>query len=247
MIDLLAVKRNGTYDFVQDTLPATDGTWLCTLTATLYTIGHSYNVESGEATRIEEIQDAKIEDRIHETIKSVFDWLNNPFYASRSAQQTQDWTWAFDQNFFSPVELSRKWNAYESDASFYTYASSVITGIQDNVFVVGDLVQIEGSLRNNVVGYVTAQADGTITIDNTDVRDTAENAVIFLSDVPKQVERTISSMIYFDVFDRVISDKKSESIGNYSYTNEDPVVGGIAYPNDIVGGLETYRRMDFVA
>lgn len=248
MIDLYDVKQYNTYDFVQDTLPATDGTWLCSLTATIYTRGHSYNVVSGVATRIEEQQDNLILASVQSTIKTVFDWLNNPFYVRRALQENIDFTGRYDDDTFFPIDLWRKWSAYQADTNEYTFASNgEITGVEDGTFIVGDLVNIEGGLRNNVTGYVTATTSTSITIDNPDIKAVTQNAVIFLSDIPKAVEQSVAQMLYWDTFEREFSDKQSENIGNYSYQKGTMKVGDLEYPTSVVSKLNTYRRVNYVA
>lgn len=65
--------------------------------------------------------------------------------------------------------------------------------------------------------------------------------------LPDAVNAIISKMIAFDVFSRGESSMvKSESIGNYSYTNDDYTIGNLVYPKDIVSGLELYKRVGFV-
>lgn len=247
MIDLYTVKKYSEYDFVQDTLPSSDGTWLCSLTASPYVRGYSYDVVSSVATRIEVVQDEMISDKIHPMIKTVFEWLSNPFYAQRAMQDTT-YSGRFDDWQFFPISLSKKWNAYESDVSKYTFTDGVITGLQSDVFQVGDLINIEGALRNNIVGYVTAVSSGSITIDNPNARNTTENAVIFLSDIPKVVESAISQMINWDTFSRQLSDMKSETIGNYSYSKQDKTeLGGIDYPSSLVSVLNAYKRLRYVS
>jgi len=246
VIELFTVKRWNDYDFVQDTLPASDGTWLCSLTASPYTRGHSYQVTGGTATRIEANKDLRIESTIHTTLENVMQWLNNWFYVSR---RLQDNTYRFNEGFweFTPIALARDYEAYESDTSLYTFASGVVTNLEQDIFQVGDLVTFKGGLRNSVSGYVTAQSTGQITIDNPNTKDTTELAVAFLSDIPTAVEQVVEQMINWDVFSRTVSDKKSERIGNYSYDNGDVMVGSLLYPSHFTTQLESYRRTNFVA
>ena len=246
MIDLYEVKKWRTYDFIQDTLPASDGTWLCSLTAGPYTRGHSYQVTSGTATRIEANDDMLIEAKIHPTIDAVCGWLNNYFYVSRALQDTT-YNHRYDDDWYVPIALTRQASYYQSDVSSYTFASGVVTGLAGDIFAVGDLVTFRGALRNNIVGYVTAVSSGSITIDNPNTKDTTENAVIFLSDIPIAVEQVIQQMIEWDVFERQVSDKKSETIGNYSYDNGDATIGGISYPSVYTTQLNIWRKAEIVS
>lgn len=75
MIDLYTVKLNNQYDFIQDVMPSTNGTWLCSKTSTNYKRGYSYQVVQGVATRIEEKQDILITQAIQPTYEVVKKYL----------------------------------------------------------------------------------------------------------------------------------------------------------------------------
>ncbi len=77
MIDLLSVKLNNEYDYIQAALPNSDGSWLCTETSENYTQGYSYEVLNGVATRIEIKEDYLIENAILPTTEMVCIYLNN--------------------------------------------------------------------------------------------------------------------------------------------------------------------------
>lgn len=66
--------------------------------------------------------------------------------------------------------------------------------------------------------------------------------------LPVDVEAAISKMIYYDVYNRETADGlKSENIGNYSYSKEETTVGSLAYPAELVAGLEVnYKKIRFV-
>lgn len=247
MIELYDVKKYNTYNYVQDTLPTLDGTWLCSLTDSGFVRGYSYQVTSSVATRIEILQDELITEKTHPTLSNVLTWINNPFYVSRALQEQTTFTRNFDDDYFFPISLSRKWQAYESDTGKYTFTGGVISGVTEGTFIVGDLINIEGALRNNLFGYVTAISGEDVTIDNPNAVDTEENAVIFLSDIPKMAELIVAQMIHWDVYNRELSDKNSESIGNYSYNKGTVTIGGLDYPSSLVAQLNVYRRVDFVA
>lgn len=253
MIELFDVKKYNKYDFVQDTIPATDGTWLCSSSATPYVRGYSYKVASGVASRLDSVNDLRIQESIHSTIENVFNWLNNPFYAPRALQENISLKYV-DSDYFMPVRLANKWRAYESDTGRYSFLNGEVSGIQTESFQVGDLVSIEGALRNNIVGYITGASSGTVTLDNPNIRNTVENAVMFLSDIPKQVEQYISQMINYDVFLRPKpSSLGGETIGNYSYSKEVLVknslirIGSLDYPTDMVQNLARYKRVNYVS
>jgi len=245
MIDLFTVKRNNEYDFVQATLPADDGTWLCSNTAGAYTRGHSYDVDSGVATRIEVAADELIESTIPSVIENTCDYLNNYFYVKR--QDNARLSQTFDRLYMHEVELDHDFIRYHADASTYTFIDGVVTGINDDPFIVGDLVQFRGGLRNNLVSYVISESEGSITLNNPSVVNTTESAYVFLMRPPAVFGSTVSQMVWWDAFKRVVSDKDSERVGNYSYSKQDPAVGGSQYPLEIISKLNAYRGVRFVA
>ena len=88
--------------------------------------------------------------------------------------------------------------------------------------------------------------DNTITIDNQSLVNCTEIAYIFVSGLPQSIENIISKMISYDVFNREApSNLKSENIGSYSYTKADYLIGSMAYPAEIVSGLESFKRVRF--
>lgn len=76
MLDLFSIKLNNTkYDFVQSTVPETNGLWLCDATSADYVRGYSYEVKGNQVTRIESALDYRIEEAIEPTIKLVKKFL----------------------------------------------------------------------------------------------------------------------------------------------------------------------------
>ncbi len=244
MIDLFTVKQNNTYDFVQDDLPASDGTWLCSLTSGAYTRGHSYSVADGVATREGEAQDRLINSSIPEVIENTLSYLNNTFYVARQSGASYTFD-TYNDYYCHDMRATRDFKRYVSEMGLFTFVDGVVTGINDNSFIVGDLIMIKSAIRNNLVSYVTAQADGTITLDNEQVVNTTENAYMFLVNLPSDVKAAISKMVWWDVYQRNVTDMQQERVGNYSYAKEP--VGGSQYPNEIVTGLNSYRKVRFVA
>jgi hypothetical protein len=53
--------------------------------------------------------------------------------------------------------------------------------------------------------------------------------------------------MYYDAFTRGgVTGLKSENIGNYSYSLEDVSVGSLAYPKELVAGIElNYKKVRF--
>ncbi|PNX49902.1 MAG: hypothetical protein BV457_00245 [Thermoplasmata archaeon M9B1D] len=249
MIDLYSVKKYSSYDFVQNTKPSSTGTWLVSETffdVETYTKGESYNVTSVSpftAVRIETSEDAKIEANLHHTLKLVLDYLNNFFYEIR-----QDFNVSFDYGEWDIKQSLINDNIhYLSDMNQYEFkVDGEIDSLSEDIFEVGDLIRIAGSLRNDIVGYIESLSPLKIT--NKDLRATTEYAILFLCNIPKQVEEIISQMLYFDTFKRKIKDKKAERIGNYSYQKDDTFlkIGGLEYPSYLINQLKPYKLVRIV-
>lgn len=226
MIDLFSVKLNKDYDFIQADVPAGSGTWLCSETNGDYIKGYSYEVVEGVATRIEQSKDYLINNAIYSTIESVCSYLNNMFFVKNLAATfpmywdcitLQDFPFTFDNGKISPV-------------------SNINTG---------DLIYVCGQ-RNRFFSYVSTTEDSSVTVDNPAMVNTTEPAAIFVVGLPQSVEKIITKMISYDTFDRETpNDLQSEHIGNYSYTKADYLIGSMAYPSEIVSGLESFKRVRF--
>ena len=249
MIELFSVKKYNDYDFVQNTVPSGTGTWLVSETfvvgPTTYTKGYSYNVVSGTPTRIEASEDARILANLHSTIKLVLDSINNYFYELR---QDQESTIIFD-DWDIPLSLLRQACVNVSDVNNYEFkADGEINDLADSDrFIVGDLIRIAGSTRNDKVGYVESLSP--LVISNKDLRVITENAILFLSNIPKQLEEAISQMIHYDNFVRENDGVKRERIGNYSYeidTDSFFKLGGLQYPAYWSSILNQYKLVGFV-
>lgn len=248
MIDLFSIKKYNTYDFVQHTKPSGTGTWLVDETFTdgaVYTKGYSYDVVSGVATRIEVSEDERINANLHPTIKMIMDFLNNYFYVKR---QDFDELTINTGSWAIPTSLLDDIIKFFSDVSEYNFkADGEIDNLQNEIFIVGDLIRIAGSLRNDIVGYVESLSP--LKISNKALRITTENAGLFLSNIPLQVEEVISQMIHYDIFKRKNKDKKRERIGNYSYeidTDSYIKLGGLQYPNYWNSILNKYKKVKLV-
>ena len=237
MIDLFSVKLNKDYDFIQAEVPAGSGTWLCSETNGDYVKGYSYEVVEGVATRIEIKEDYLINNSIYSTIESVCSYLNNMFFVKNLANTfPMYWDCITLQDF--PYDYN------------YIYTSGSLTFDNGKISPVsnintGDLIYVCGQ-RNRFFSYVTGVKESSITVDNPIMVNTTEPAAIFVAGLPQSVEKIINQMISYDVFERETpNDLQSEHIGNYSYTKADYLIGSMAYPSEIVSGLESFKRVRF--
>lgn len=238
MIDLFSVKLNKDYDFIQAEVPAGSGSWLCSETNGDYVKGYSYEVVEGVATRIEAKEDYLINNSIYSTIESVCSYLNNMFFVKNLAA-----TFPMFWDNITLEDFHYDYNCIFSSGSL-TFDNSKISPV--NNVNAGDLIFVCGQ-RNRFFSYVTGVETNSVTVDNTAIVDTTEPAVIFVSGLPQSVEKIIAQMISYDVFDREApTDLQSEHIGNYSYTKADYLIGSMAYPSEIVSGLESFKKVRFV-
>ena len=237
MIDLLTVKLNNEYDFIQPDLPAGSGTWLCTETNGDYVKGYSYEVVEGVAARIEQSKDYLINNSIYSTIESVCSYLNNMFFVKNLATTfPMYWDCITLQDF--PYDYN-----YIYTSGSLTFKDGVISPV--NNINAGDLIYVYGQ-RNRFFSYVSTVEENSIVIDNQSMVNTTEPAAIFVSGLPQSVEKIIAQMISYDVFDREApTDLQSEHIGNYSYTVGAVQIGSMAYPSSITAGLEAFKRVRF--
>lgn len=237
MIDLFSVKLNKVYDFIQAEVPAGSGTWLCSETNGDYVKGYSYDVVEGVAARIEAKEDYLINNSIYSTIENVCSYLNNMFFVKNlAATFPMYWDCITLQDF--PYDYN------------YIYTSGSLTFDNGKISPVsninaGDLIFVCGQ-RNRFFSYVSTAEENSIVIDNQSMVNTTEPAAVFVVGLPQSVEKIISKMISYDVFNREApNDLQSEHIGNYSYTKADYLIGSMAYPSEIVSGLESFKRVRF--
>ena len=124
-----------------------------------------------------------------------------------------------------------------------TFNNGVISPVSN--INTGDLIYVYGQ-RNRFFSYVTGVEANSVTVDNPAMVNTTEPAAIFVTGLPQSVEKIIAQMISYDTFDREApNDLQSEHIGNYSYTKADYLIGSMAYPSEIVSGLESFKRVRF--
>lgn len=238
MIDLFSVKLNKDYDFIQAEVPTGSGTWLCSATNGDYVKGYSYEVIEGVATRIEQSKDYLINNAIYSTIESVCSYLNNMFFVKNlAATFPMYWDCITLQDF--PFDYN-----YIYTSGSLTFNNGVISPVGN--INTGDLIYVCGQ-RNRFFSYVSTAEDSSVTVDNPAMVNTTEPAAIFVVGLPQSVEKIIAQMISYDTFDRETpNDLQSEHIGNYSYTKADYLIGSMAYPAEIVSGLEAFKRVRFV-
>ena len=237
MIDLLSVKLNNEYDFIQADVPAGSGSWLCTETNGDYVKGYSYEVVEGAATRIEQSQDYLINNAIYPTVENVCSYLNNMFFVKNQA-----YVYPMLWDCITFEDFSYDLNCLFAGGSL-TFDNGKISPVSN--INTGDLIYVCGQ-RNRFFSYVTGVETNSVTVDNPAMVNTTEPATIFVSGLPQSVEKIINQMISYDVFNREApNDLQSEHIGNYSYTKADYLIGSMAYPSEIVSGLESFKRVRF--
>ena len=237
MIDLFSVKLNKDYDFIQAEVPAGSGTWLCSETNGDYVKGYSYEVVEGVATRIEAKEDYLINNSLYSTIESVCSYLNNMFFVENLAT-----TFPMYWDCITLQDGTYNYNDIFTSGSL-TFKDGVISPV--SYINTGDLIFVYGQ-RNRFFSYVTGVEENSVTVDNPAMVNTTEPAAIFVSGLPASVEKIITQMISYDVFDREApTDLQSEHIGNYSYTVGAVQIGSMAYPSSITAGLEAFKRVRF--
>lgn len=240
-ITLFDVKKYNDYDFISETQPTQDGSWL------KISDGTSYDIVNSVATQIEQAQDLIIQDSIYSTLENTLMYLNNYFYIPRQTQEKYTYSYRFKESYVPYAPQRWEINRFESDSAYYSFngTNKTVDGVQEDVFQVSDYVRVNYAKRNNLMATVTAKTTTQLTLDNDELRTTEENATIFLCDIPKAVEQLVAQMIGFDVFSREVTDLDSETVGNYSYSKSKPVNGMLDYPVSIMSRLDTYKMVAF--
>lgn len=227
MIDLFSIKLNGNYDEIGALPTIQNGTFLCSETVDCecncnYQKGYSYQITNGVANRIEQNIDFKLQNNLYATIQNICEWLNNWF------------TIRYDYTDF--YGHTGRWHEV---AQFPTS---------------GDLCKIRTTNNWDYISqysffflsYVTVDGE-TVTSDNPRFNPDI-NYFYYPMYLPQDVEIAISKMMYYDAFTRgEVDGIKSENIGNYSYSLEEVTVGTLAYPKELVAGIENnYKKMRFI-
>lgn len=231
MIDLFTVKLNGQYDEIGASPTINEGLFLCDTTSENYIRGCSYQIETingvKTVTRIDNVKDYYIQQAIYPAIQNTCEWLNNWFTIKRN----------YNDYFSGEI--------YSSTGAYHELAQFPQSGDLCKIRITDDWNYL--SIYNfYFVSYVEVN-NGVVTADNPKFKD-GQTYFYYVMHLPQDVEAAISKMIYYDVYQReAVSDFKSESVGNYSYTKEDIYIGSLAYPKELISGLETcYKLVRFV-
>lgn len=231
MINLFSIKLNGNYDEIGAVPTIAEGTFLCDTDGEDYKRGYSYQITTvsneQNAERIDTVTDYKITKNIYPTIQNVCEWLNNWFTIKRNYED-------FWQG-----------NIYGSGGAWHELPQTPQTGDLCKIRITDDWNYIS-TYNIFFLSYVTVE-NGVISGDNPKFKPDV-TYFYYIMHLPQDVEKAISQMIYYDFFEReAISDLKSENIGNYSYTKEDVYIGSLAYPKELISGLEAnYKMIRFV-
>lgn len=231
MIDLFSIKLNGNYDEIGAVPTISEGVFLCDTDGENYKRGYSYQITTvsneQNAERIDTVTDYKITKNIYPTIQNVCEWLNNWFTIRRNYED-------FWQG-----------NIYGAGGAWHELPQMPQTGDLCKIRITDDWNYIS-TYNIFFLSYVTVE-NGVISGDNSKFKPDV-TYFYYIMHLPQDVEKAISQMIYYDVFTRgEISNIKSEGVGNYSYTTHDVTIGTLAYPYELVAGLDTcYRKLRFV-
>lgn len=232
MIDLFSVKINGlNYDEIGATPSINSGLFLCDTTGENYVRGYSYKVETNNGnkavTRFDAVSDYRIRQAVYPTIQNVCEWLNNWFTIKRNYE-----------GFFQG-------DIYGAGGAYHELPQFPQTGDLCKIRVTDDWNYIS-TYNIFFLSYVTVNG-GIVTADNPRFKN-GETYFYYIMHLPQDVEKAISSLIYYDVYTRgTVDDLKSEQTGNYSYTKNDTTIGTLSYPYALIAGLEAcYRKVRFV-
>jgi hypothetical protein len=244
MIELYTIKCNNTYTYYSNadaSSPTAGDTLLCDTTGTLATVsvtrGYTYTYTT-TWVRSEAGTDVKTTKALNPTISNTLKWLNNYFYVTDQA--------AINEQNFDTLGCGcfNNYIRVEDDAMVFNADGKIET--TDTIeFIVGDLVYIQDAVRNkHKVGYLSALGTVDFTLDRTLTADTSYG-VVYLTQIPEDVEDIISKMIWYDIYQRDLTQDGSistESEGSYSvsYDTANPIYG-ILYPKGTITGLLQYR------
>lgn len=227
MIDLFSIKLNGKYDEIGSLPTIENGTFLCSETVDCecncggFVKGYSYQMTDGKPTRIEQSEDYKMQRALYPTIQNVCEWLNNWF------------TIRYDYSDF-----------YGRSGVWHEVAQFPQSGDLCKIRTTNDWYFIS-QYSFFFLSYVEVDGE-TVTADNPRFNPN-EAYFYYIMHLPQDVEDAISKMMYYDAFTRGdVTGLKSENIGNYSYSLEDVTIGALAYPKELVAGIETcYKKVRF--
>lgn len=196
-------------------------------TALLTTDGTSWQLTDGEWVRIEQDLDVSISENIYPFISSICQTIHNGFIQYPKVELYDD---------VVPEYKDDKENII------------VLKDIENSIFVKGDFVHIVQS-DMSYLSRVLEYKNNTLELDNLgvglrvtgDVVPTALALVIF---PPTFLSATLD-MLGYDYFMRDAKEKRQERLGNYTYTNFDPVVynGEGAYPKQLENAVKYWQRV----
>jgi len=228
MNSLARVKLSNRYDLVRDDLTQPTGSAPITnidgTTILLLDNGTSWQYTDSEWEQIELQEDTTIVNSIFPFLASVCDSIDNYF-------TTDD---------FSVL--------YEGVTLSWQDGIATISGLVDPPLVkVGDYALIE-TYTSEYLTKITAKSSTSISFDNTtgeNVRITgeAENVAVSLVSFPSNFLNAALDMLGYNMFSREAKEKRQERLGNYTYTNFEPVqyYGSSNYPKDIENIVKSYE------
>jgi hypothetical protein len=249
---LYDVKKNGEYDYIVAAAPTSaelepaylnGETWLDSLT------GFSYELTDqtvGTWTRTLKSADNKILIKLDSVEAAAFGYLKNFFSVGRQKEytgQTYGYWNRTDYLFFLGVETVFADFVFDDVAKTLTPSTAFYGAPTD--WQPGDIVRVIGSKRNDKFMTLTAvdESTATLTVSEDIKAEAGEGCFVFLTDIPQAVFDIIGEMVYFDQFERNANGLKSERVGTYSWTRDDVRIGGLGYPDEIVGNLDQFASV----
>lgn len=239
-MNLLAkVKSVNKYDYIVSSLYKEEETEEGTITvpisdvdgttALLTTDGTSWQLSDGSWEQIEQDLDVRIKESIYPFILSVCESIHNHFIK-----------WCMTKCYENAL-LSYK---EENNKSIVK-----ISNLEDgHVFQIEDFIII----HNKVNTYLTQVLDTETT--NIEVENTGVNIRIYgepecvclkFVSFPQSFLSTALEMLGYDLFLREGKEKRQERLGNYTYTNFEPVnyYGDGSYPKELEETVKYWQRI----
>lgn len=212
--DAYNIITDNLYKDEEKTQPITDieGT-----TALLTTDGTSWEFSNGAWEQIDTDIDAKVLNSIYSFFMSVSNSIYNDFVK------------CFASKFYEDVTVSKN-----AETDYYIDLSIGETPLVKE----GDFIII-ASCCNKYLTMVKKVENNIITVDNRGLdmrfRDTEPSLGIFLVCYPPDYFQAVLEMFAYDLFKREDKEKRQERLGNYTYTNFEPVsyYGSGSYPKEL--------------
>ena len=272
MNSLAKIKQSNFYDFSVNNLytdenglePITD---VEGSTALLLTDGTSWEFVNGQWTQIDIAVDMVITEGLYSFITSVCNSIKNDFTVLQESSIYQDASLAVVENSVVIGNLSTEPLVQAGD---YVLVRKYVQKYASGDFVDwSGFWQAERSRYEDLYGIilpespiietnsylttVTAISDTSVTVDNkganirTKGADTAEIVGVFFVSMPPDAYNTILEMYGYDLFKRGDKEKRQERLGNYTYTNFEPVqyYGTGNYPSYLDEKIKYYQRLNF--